>query len=196
MMTELSAWMRSLQSQLASNARLRAGIQVVAVILAAYLVLVVMETRQRLVTGLEDAKARLERLQSLAGQTEWPQRAEAARRLRDGLEAEIPSAPTLGSAQADVQGWMREINNAFNDSLRLQAQSPAEVDGSPGLWRIPLQVSGSLEPHRLLQLVQRLESRSHLVFIEQIAYTNSKPYAFSLTAIAIYRVGAVDGATD
>lgn len=176
-----------LRRELAGNPRLRLGVLAIVGILMLYLWLLLLDWRTALAQEHRSQRQRLDKIVALAGQDQWLARAEAASRLRQALEAQITSAPTLGLAQASVQSWARDLGAAFSD-MRVQTEAPVQVGADPGLWRIPVTLSGSLEPGQVLQLIQRIEQHSNLVTIEQALILNRSNRTFSLTVISYYRI--------
>lgn len=174
--------------ELAGNPRLRLGLFVIAGILALYLWLLLRDGQAALAQEYRAERQRLARIVSLAGQEHWLARAEAARTLREALEAEIPSADTLGLAQASVQSWARDLGAAAGAEVRVQTEAPARVRSGENLWRIPVNLSGALEPRQVLQLIQRIERQPNLTTIEQALILSRDNRTFSLTVVAFYRI--------
>lgn len=176
----------------AANRRLRMGVAVIGAILALYVFLVLQDWRAALAGQYADRTEQLYKMKSLAGQDEWLARAQAARSIRERLEAEIPEVATVGLAQAGVQGWIRDAATAFGDNVRVQTQAPAESE-LEGVWRIPVVISGSADPARIVQLVRRIEGRPTLSVIEEALVVNRENRTFSLTVVSYFRVREVPG---
>lgn len=185
--TASAAW-AGLRKELAGNPRLRLGLWVVAGILGLYLWLLLGDWRAELEREYRAERQRLDKIVSLAGQEQWLARAEAARTLRQALEAEIPRADTLGLAQASVQTWARDLIAVHGDALRVQAQTPVRVREGEDLWRIPVTLSGALEPSQVLQLIQRIERQPNLTTIEAALILARDNRTFSLSVVAFYRI--------
>lgn len=182
---DLSAQARS---EWANNPRLRLGVAVIAAVLAVYLLLVLRDWRAGLQEQFAARSEHLQKMQSLAGQDEWIARAQDARKLRQALDAQIPEVATVGLAQAGIQTWVRSLGGAFGDGLQIQTQAPQAVEGQPGLWRVPVVLSGSAEPHIVMQLVQQIEDRKSLAVIEQATVLNRANKTFSLTVVSLFRI--------
>lgn len=186
-----------LGSEVRANRRLQLGLAVIGAILAFYAVLVLFELRrdqeERYVQRLEH----LQKMRRLAGQDAWIGRAQAVARVRRGLAAELPEFETVGVAQAQLTSWVREVAQSFDSSdVQIQSQAAQQVVGTPGLWRIPVVVSGSAAPGRVVNLIQQVERRSVLTVIEQAMLLNRENKGYSLTVVAYVRVrrGATDAA--
>lgn len=172
----------------AGNPRLRLGVMVIGAILALYLALVLRDWSAALQQDYATASARLHKMQSLAGQEEWLARADSARQLREGLEAEIPDIATLGLAQAGAQTWLRDITTAFGSTVRVETQPAARVSEDDDVWRVPVVLAGTLDPPKLLQLLQQIESHGTLVVVEQALWINRANRTFSLTVVSFFRI--------
>ncbi|MDX2299290.1 MAG: hypothetical protein NW204_06155 [Xanthomonadaceae bacterium] len=184
----LSVALTQVRKEFAENPRLRIGAWAIAAIVVFYLWLVLADWRAQMQKDYAAQSQQLQKIRSLAGQDEWLQRAERARALRDALQAQIPEVATLGLAQASVQTLARNLAAASGNAIRIQAEAPAPVTGSEGLWRVPVVISGGLGAEQVLQLVRRIESERNLVVIEQATILNRENRTFSLTVVAFFRV--------
>lgn len=184
----VQAWIESARGQFAGNPRLRWGGLAIAAILVLYVWLLLTDWQAALARDYRQERQRLEKILSLAGQDQWLARAEAAGELRRVLEAEIPGVQTLGLAQASVQSWARDLSVAFGDGFRIQAGEATRAAASGDLWRIPVTLSGSLDPRQVVQLMQRIESQANLATIEQALILNRNNRTFSLTVVVFYRI--------
>ena len=186
-MTTLRNAVANARREWAGNRRLRMGVAAIGAILALYVFLVLQDWRAALAGEYADRTEHLYKMKSLAGQDEWLGRAQAARAIRDRLEAEIPEVATVGLAQAGVQGWIRDAAAAFGDDVRVQTQAPAESDIA-GVWRIPVVITGSADPVRVIQLIRRIEGRPTLSVIEEALVVNRENRTFSLTVVSFFRI--------
>lgn len=185
---QLAAVFEQARREWTANRRLRLGGIAIAAILGFYLLLVLRDWQSALQVGYAEHTQRLAKMQALAGQDVWIARAQAAQALRKGLEAEIPEVATLGLAQAGIQTWVRDLNAAFGGSLQVQNQAPQQVDGQPGVWRVPVTISGPGEPRRVVQLIGQVESRKTLTVIDQATLINRENQTFSLTVVSLFRI--------
>lgn len=184
----VQAWIESARGQFAANPRLRWGGLAIAAILVLYVWLLLSDWQAALARDYRQERQRLEKILSLAGQGHWLARAEAAGELRRVLEAEIPVIQTLGLAQASVQSWARDLSVAFGDGFRIQAGEATRAAAGEDLWRVPVTLSGSLDPRQAVQLMQRIESQANLATIEQALILNRSNRTFSLTVVVFYRI--------
>lgn len=188
MNSQLAPLLDQARREWAGNRRLRIGGVAIAAILAFYLLLVLRDWQAALQLQYQARSEHLQKMQALAGQDVWITRAQAAQVLRKALEAEIPEGATLGLAQAGIQTWMRDLTNAFGGSLQVQNQAPQQVEGQPGVWRVPVVLSGAAEPRRVMQLIGQIESRKSLTVIDQSTLLNRENQTFSLTVVSLFRI--------
>jgi hypothetical protein len=172
------------------NPRLRLGAGLVVVILVVYALMVLADWRNDLHEQYQQRTLQLYKVQALAGKDEWLLRVENARALDKALQSEIPSAATIGLAQAEVQTWMRQIMQAFGPKMASESHAPVQVAGEPGLWRIPITIRGLVSVQQLQEILRRIESSDRLTVVDSMTVTmiRDTPNA-SLTAVAYYRVG-------
>lgn len=187
-MKALAPALANARRELAANPRLRYGVLAIAAILVLYLFLVLQDWQSSLAERHATRSGYLAKMQALAGQEVWIQRAAAVARTRAALEAEIPEMATLGLAQASAQGWLRDAVVAFGQDTQVQAQTPARIGQDSDIWRVPVVISGRLEPARFIQLLRQIESRPTLAVIEQATVINRQNRTFSLTVVSYYRI--------
>lgn len=179
----------SLRAQVQANARLQAGLVVIALILAWWLHGAATVWSNAQSARHADAVAQLARMEALVGETAWAARAEEATAMRDGLAAEIEPATTIGLAQAHAQTaamrWTRAAGTG--DRLRLQVQAAADT-AVPGIQAIPLFLSGEVSPREVLGLLQEIESQRHLTVVEDFRYSPGPRGVVNLRVRAFYRI--------
>lgn len=181
--------LRASLAELQGNPRLQFGLAAIALILCGWIFLVLGDVRTSLIQDLQDGHERLLKVKQLAGQKTWVQRAHDAEGLAKALEAEIPSARSVGLAQADFQGWLQKIVDAQAANLRVDMQAPIRDENNPGLVRVSAVVSGGLSPRRVLQLVHRIESNTTLTTLPTLLIrTDGANQTFSATVQSIYRI--------
>ena len=185
-----------LRLEFSQNQRLRIGILAIAAILAFYSFLVLRDWRAGLLDHYVERRQYLRKLKGLAGQSQWPSRAEAISRSRRALEAELPTVASPGLAQAGAQTWLRDMAAVHGAAVQVQSQAPQPVDGQPGLWRVPIVISGALAPKPVVNLIQQIEKRNSLSVIEEALIINRENQTFELTVVSYARVtgGSVDAA--
>lgn len=184
----LSAQLADVRRQWSTNPRLRLAVSAAAGLVALYAVLVLFDWRDELATRYQERSAYMARLRALAGQPEWLARSQDAARLRKALEAGIGTAATLGLARAEVQSWARERAAATGGDVQVASPEPVEVDGQPGVWRVPVTLTGTAAPQQVVQLMQTVEKSPTLAVIQQSMLLNRENRTFSLTVVFHYRI--------
>ena len=194
MSAQLQVALADIRRQWAANRRLRIGVAAIGLIVVAYLFLVLQDWRSALSAEYATRTEHLYKMQALAGQDEWIDRAETMAGVRRALEAELPDAATPGLAQANVQGWVRDIVAAYgDDDVTVQVRDAMAVDGHPGVWRVPVAINGPLRPAQYLDLVASIERRDTLSIIEQARVLDRENKTFSLTVVAFFRIAPPQG---
>lgn len=187
---------RSLLDQVRANPRLQVGIGAIGLLFVCWLVLVLGDVRRDQIARLEQARARYIQVRQLAGQDVWVQRAASAAKLADALEAEIPQAASGGLAQAQFQGWLKDIADSQGVPIRVDTQAPTRLEApSDGIVRVTATVAGSMDPLRTWQLIHRIEGTTSLVTIPALTVrSDGSNQTFSLTVQGYYRVPVVAAA--
>lgn len=182
--------MAQARTEWAGNPRLRVGAAAIAVIVVVYLMLVLADWRTALHAEYQQRTLQLYKVQALAGKDEWLLRADSTRALNKALQSEIPSAATIGLAQAETQTWMRQIMQAFGPKMTSESHAPVQVTGQPGVWRIPITIRGLVSVQQLQEILRRIESADTLVAVESMSVTMVRDTPnTSITAVSFYRVG-------
>lgn len=187
----MAARARGMREEWRGNPRLRWGVALAGLIAFVYLCLVLADWRRELHQEYQERTTQLYKMQALAGQDYWLARAQAASAVEKAIQAEIPTASTIGLAQAEVQTLVRQLLNAYGRRLSSDARPPAQVSGQPGLWRIPVTIRGVASRDQMLELLRRLESSDRLIVVDAFSFTFARGMPnFSVTLVAYYRVPA------
>lgn len=176
----------------ARNPRLQLGLVAIATILVFYSALLLVDWRANLYKQYVERRHYLHKLRDMAIENEWPARAEASAQTRKALEAEIPAVASLSLAQAGAQTWARDLAAVHGAAVQVQAQEPQEVQGQPGLMRVPIVLSGTLAPRAVLNIIQQIEKRGSLAVIEESLLLNRENQTFQLTVVSYVRVTGAD----
>ena len=188
---KLPAQLSPLVAQIRANPRLQAGLGVISAIVLLWLFLLLGDWRQARIAVLQASQQRLEQTRNLARQKDWAERAEQARLLANALQAEIPPAASPGLAQAEFQGWLRQLADTQPASLRLDVQPPVRLEAPADVVRVTATLNGSLPPSQVLQLISRIESRQSLATIPMMTLrSDGLNRSFSLTIQGYYRLQA------
>ena len=184
----MSALSERLRRELGGNRRLQGGAVLIGVLLALYALSAVDTWRQGMVARLAAAQAQRVRTQALAGQTQWRARAQQAQALERALAARIADSDSVGLAQATQQAWLRRAVLPFAPTATIRMEAPVPVEGSPGYWRIPAEISGPVAVARTLQLLQRIESSRDRMQVESIRISNAANPQLQMTVVALVRI--------
>lgn len=130
-----AAW-RQARAEWQANVRLRWGVRLVVITLWIWLALVAQDHAQVWRTEAGEASAELERLQPLRAQTQWSQRAEAARVQLEAARAMLWPSASQGQAEAALQDMLRELCTKAGLPVRelaVAAAAPAQQAGADGI---------------------------------------------------------------
>lgn len=190
---DFAARVEPLRKQVAENPRLQAGLVLIGIVLLVWLLLLLGDWRAARLGELQAARDRLARVQQLANQHEWPERAAEAVELAELLSAEIPDATSPGLAQANFQGWLGELTNSQAGEVRVDVQAPVLLEQPEDILRINANLTGTLAPSRVVQLIQRIEARPQLTTIPVLTIrSDGHNQTFSITLHGYYRVPAAE----
>lgn len=193
-MTALRGHLAGLFREIEGNPRLQWGLLACALLLLLWLWDVTRTGRIEAWEDVGKARARLSQVESIASQGEWAERADAAEALLARLQAELPAAESPGLAQAAFQSWLSADVSSISPELRLLFETPATIDGHPGLVRLAANINGPLAPDRAIELVHRLERRTDLVVIPQIRIrAEPRTSSLNMTVHAFYSIEAESG---
>lgn len=185
----LPAQFQPLLAEWRANPRLQVAGWLILGILLLYFALVFSDLQDEMASEYRAAQQRLQKMQSLSGQSFWLQRARDAHTTRLALEAGLEQADTLGLAQASMQTWLQQILSGYGGAVRISPGTPSRVKASQdSLWRIPMTIAGTLPPRDVLTILQQLESRKQLITIESSLMNTGANPTFTLTLQAYYRI--------
>lgn len=186
---KLPAQLLPLAAQIRGNSRLQIGLGLIAAIVLLWLFLLLGDWRQARIMVLQASNHRLEQTRNLARQKNWAERAEQAKQMAERLQAEIPSAASPGLAQADFQGWLRQLADAQPAQLRLDVQAPVRLEEPADIVKVTATLNGSMSPSQVTQLIDRIESRQSLATIPMATLrSDGLNRSFSLTIQGYYRL--------
>lgn len=179
-----------------TNRRLRIGTIVIAAIVALYAALVLNDWRRALAEEYKERTLQLYKVAALAGQSQWPARAQEAANIRRALQARIPSATSTGLAQAEVQNWVNQVLRGFGQRLTTEAKPPTRIEANEGIWKIPMLVRGPLTSRQLVEILSRIEGAERLLVVEEILIDNQAQTTVNMTVSAYYKIDAPRGRTN
>lgn len=178
-------------AQVRGNRRLQIGLSLIALIVLLWLLILLGDWRQARIAILQASEQRLEQTRTLARQKGWDERATEAGQMAEALKAEIPPAASLGLAQAELQGWLRQLADTQPAQLRLDVQPPVQLETPAGMVRVTATLSGSMPPSQVIQLISRIEGRQSLTAIPMATLrSDGVNRSFSLTIQGFYQLQA------
>ena len=168
-MNLLARLLRDFQTEFAVNARLRAGVWVIAAVALFYLALVQSDR----VTGAYDDYAaqagRLARAEALLQREDWPQLLETERAANEALEQAFWQADTQGLAQAQLQAALAGIAGTLDlRDVRVQPGLTQPVVDVPGIWRIQAQFSAGHDSGEQLQILHALATHPKKLIVDRL----------------------------
>jgi hypothetical protein len=177
-----------IQQEWQENQRLRLGGWLILSILLVYSLLFLSDKMKSVEAESLDLYSRLEKLQSLTSQSEWPARAQAARSVRVQLESQLFTAESRGLAQANIQTWLDgRIKNLKLAKTRVQVEQARSVSSHQGLLQVTATVDGRFERGKVVELIKSIEVADHLMVIEQFDIIRRKKEHFTLAFRAYFQ---------
>ena len=170
------------------NARLRAGVWSIAVVVLFYLVLV---QSGRVSVAHDDFAAdatRLARAEGLLQREDWPQLLEAERAANQALESAFWQAETQGLAQAQLQAALAGIAGRLNlRQVRIQPGLIQPVPEVAGVWRVQAQFSASHDSGAQLQVLHALATHPKKLIVDRLDMVRGR--ARLVVILSAYFVG-------
>jgi hypothetical protein len=187
-MSSLLKRITPLAAQVRGNPRLQSGIIVIGLLLLAWIWIVLGDWRDALRSETSQVQSRALRMQSLAGQEVWHERATEAEQVEQRLIAELPFADSPGLAQAGLQSWLRDIVAPTGTDMRIGVEPPVRLETPPGALRITATVAGSLPGRQVQDIIRRIESHANLMTVESALIQSDVNQTYSITLHAYYRL--------
>lgn len=160
--------LNSFSKEFQQNLRLRLGSGLIVIILVIYVVLELNDYQHRLQQDYHHAVAQLTRLQSVATQEQWPERAAKTPPLLAQLEARLWQANTKGLAQATFQKWLNEqVNLTKINNARLTVDPAIEVEHYSYLWQVTAQLEGQFESNQVNNLLLAIAQNIQMTVTER-----------------------------
>lgn len=184
----MSQVLSQLLTELRKNTRLRIGLWFIITIMMTYIMLVLNDYHVQLKRDYHNVATRLNQLQGIAQQTQWPERAIQVQELRTQLEARLWQANTKGLAQAIFQSWLQEeMFFAQIKQSRLQVETAVEVPQNPKLWRVSAELKGIFVQKRFYSFLLEIAKSPRTIVTERLEIHQSSPPRFSLVLTAYFK---------
>lgn len=131
----VAKWRDSILRPVRDSAALRCGLWLAAALVVLQMILLCGSWRELRVSEYRVLAADWLKLQEIAGQTQWPERAKQAEDALAKVRERLWQSENASQARADVQGWLHEkVLEAGVSELRI----PRHSDTQPTLIRTPV----------------------------------------------------------
>ncbi len=159
------------------NPRFRLGGWLILFIMLAYLLMLLSDWEKGFSAEYRESAERLARLELLARQKEWIERADAAKAISVQMEGRFWKANSRGLAQAQVQIWLDNLlKNKDIQDARTQVEPVREMTEYEGIWQVAFRIEAPFEPYKLADLLRTVEGSEQIVTVEQAdAVYNKNP---------------------
>ena len=165
----LAGVVRSFAGELAANARLRWGIQIVLALLLCYVILLQSD---RLAAVRSDYDARIERLneaETLLGQQDGPALLQAERETHREIRSMLWQAETEGLAQAKLQSALAGLfTNLGLKNIHFRSGSSQPVPHLPEVRRVQIRLDSDYRPGLELRIVHDLATHPEKLFVDRL----------------------------
>lgn len=147
-----------LVSEFQTNPRFRLGVLLIIPIVLIYFLLVLADYRDELLDSYGVQSANLKKIQALANETGWVERAVQSRELRAQTEAQLWVSASQGLAKADAQAWLEQLATGLDiEEFRIIANDEVAVIDDI-LWVVEMNMQGKFNPQTYTQLLGQIES--------------------------------------
>lgn len=177
----VAKWRDSILRPVRDSAALRCGLWLAAALVVLQMILLCGSWRELRVSEYRVLAADWLKLQEIAGQTQWPERAKQAEDALAKVRERLWQTENASQARADVQGWLHEkVLEAGVSEPRITVLAPREPGPGSESMRIEGQVRGILEPHSFGYLLHILEYGARPVRVDYMEIDNGISPSFNL----------------
>lgn len=180
-------WLQ-LQQQTSANPRLRWMLWGVLYIFLVYFALSLSDWRAEQQQSINQLQRTAIKLQQLESQTEWPERWAAEKQVGIKLHERLWRAKSAGLAEADLQNFLRYLVTSHNgDGLRLRLAPTETLDlGGETLFKVSAEVSATLSPLQIDNLMRALAEHPQAVVVERFSYSPQRSGVLGMLVIAYF----------
>jgi len=173
------------------NPRFRLGGWIILFIMLAYLLMLLSDWEKGFSTEYRESADRLERLELLARQKEWIERADAAKAISVQMEGRFWKTTSRGLAQAQVQSWLDNLlKNKDIQDARTQVEPVREMTEYEGIWQVAFRIEAAFEPRKLAELLRTAEGSEQIVTVEQLDAVYNKNPRLTLVLKAYFQANS------
>lgn len=161
------------RSQWRDNLRFRLAIHAIVALLLVYGMLLLGDWQKASAEAEQRELRQLERLQILAGETEWPVRAQQAMDAVKAVESLFWRAENRGLAQAMVQDSLERLaREAGIEQLSVRAEQPQVSDGNPDVMQVSAALEGGFNADSWTRLMTSLSRHPQVIHVERLGVVN------------------------
>lgn len=179
-------WVQRWQEQ----PRLRLAGWVILALLVINLVLVCADWKTARQQDYVSAAEELRKMQYLAKQSYWPERAVQAEDRLAQFRAHLWRAQNASLARADVQAWLDiEVKKAGLQDPRAMVLDPVDFDNGKHDPRVEVQLRGTFDPASFGRLLYAIEGAERWIGIERAELSNGVSPSINLQLIFHFATG-------
>lgn len=161
-----------LVSEFQANPRIKLGVLLIIPILLVYFLLVLADYRAELVNDYDSQSINLKKIQALANEKGWVERATQGHDLRMQAEAQLWTSASQGLAKADAQAWLEQIATGLNiEELRVIANDEVAIIDNM-LWIVEINVQGKFDPQKYTRMIGQIDASPKSATIVLADFTN------------------------
>ena len=171
-----------------SSRRLRVGTLVALMVVGTHLLLVLGDQRQAMVDAYTSDLELRARMEAVAREGEWPERAERAETAYAALVGAMPLVTGPGLARAELQNWLTQFAaSAGVGEPRIRIEDSLAVPGHPGVWQVLARLDGQIQQYGQGPLARSLSEALPWIQVERLEIAEGAPARISVVVRGFYR---------
>ncbi|MFL2504253.1 MAG: hypothetical protein ACJ0Q2_04115 [Candidatus Azotimanducaceae bacterium] len=165
---------KNLAQESADNPRVRAGVWVILIILAIYLIVAVSEFAESSRRILLDELMLLDDIQTIQSQEYWREKLEQEKGRGEDLRLTLWSASSENRIKVEAQSKLLAISRKVGlKKPEINVSEIIEVDGLPKHFQIKLSLEGFFDKSAFLQILNDFELAKPALVIERLKIATS-----------------------
>jgi len=170
----LTPWAQ-LREQWQESRLVRLGAWLGAALLSVYVLLAGFDQVDAMQERNRGLAVELTRLQSLAKETDWPERRREAAGLKAAYDTTVWMDPDLALSEAGLQDWLRNVTQRLGLKVReitlVRTESSARPAGNvpPGYVELHARVSVELQRTPLFVLLAEMANQERRIVVERLS---------------------------
>jgi hypothetical protein len=184
---------RPLWQELRSNRRAALGVAAIAVLLAGSGVVALRAATERSEANYRDQAAMLRRIDAIAHEGDWHQRATVSAALRKRLVGTLWQAESEGLAQANLQDWISGVGRAIEmPMLDVRVESTKAKDLPADMRQMTATITAQPSEMAVIDLLARLEQAPHLTVVTRLHVRQQPGPMLELVLVGYARITGTD----